>query len=124
MIVSENAGSISVADWETLSEARLRDLDTALQRIVGTTMVVNIPWESVAVNIHRELATAGFVFKAMGNNNDFDAIAVWNVAQDPTLSNLVRVTAAADSARLTLDNHRWMGEMLRIVVRLMELRGM
>lgn len=124
MLISEPAGSISVAEWEALGEARLRELDTALEKIMATAMIVNIPWESVGVTIHTELAAAGFVFNNMGNNNDFDGIAEWQVAQNPTLSNLVRVRAAADSARLTFVNHRWMGEMLRIVVRLIELRGL
>lgn len=124
MLISEPAGSISVAEWEALGEARLRELDTALEKIVATAMIVNIPWESVGVTIHTELAAVGFVFNNMGNNNDFDAIAEWGVAQNATLSKLVRVRAAADSARLTAVNHRWMGEMLRIVVRLIELRGL
>lgn len=124
MLISETAGSISVAEWEALGEARLRELDTALQRIVATALVVDIPWESVGVIIHTELAAVGLVFNNMSNNNDFNAIAEWQVAENTTLSNLVRVRAAADSARLTFINHRWMGEMLRIVVRLIELRGL
>lgn len=124
MLISETAGSISVAEWEALGEARLRELDTALEKIVATAMIVNIPWESVGVFIHTELAAVGFVFNGLGNNNDFDAIAEWQVAQNATLSNLVRVRAAADSARLTLINHQWMGDMLRIAVRLIELRGL
>lgn len=124
MVISERVGSISVEHWEGMSKERLGDLDRALKRIIDTVMVPIIPWTQIAGTIHSELAAVGFRFKTAGECLPLNEHGDWDEAANATLSRLVRSRAAASAARSDAGTSWWVDEMMRILVRLIELRGM
>lgn len=124
MLINERVGSISIADWESMTEARLRRLDLALKKIVETAMVPSIAWKQVGVVIQSELASAGFVFSTVCDSTKYGDTGGWKEAENKALPDLVRVRGAARDAARAMGTYMWMEEMLRILVRLMELRGM
>lgn len=123
MIICEQVGSISVADWEAMSDARLRALDGALRTIVERAMISKISWNNVGLVIQEELATVGFVFNKTCDSVKYHGTGGWKVAEDKSLPDLVRLRGAARDARSALGTYMWVDEMMRIAVRLMELRG-
>lgn len=123
MLISSSTGSISIADWEVMSEVRLRRLDTALKTIVDTAMVEGVSFPEVGLIIQRELEEAGFVFNTVCDTTKYQDTGGGKEAEDESLSDLVRVRAARRGAVAELGNAIWVEEMLRITVRLMELRG-
>lgn len=124
MVISERVGSISVVDWERMSTDNMSDLDRALRRIVKKTMVPGVDWGETGATIQRELAVAGFGFKTAGELTTLDEGRDWVIAENVGLSDLVRMRAAVSAARSDLGSDWWADEMVRIVVRLMELRGL
>lgn len=124
LVISERVGSISVADWERMSNDRFSNLDRALRRIVTKTMVPGAAWDQTGVTIQRELAAVGFVFKTQQELSPVNEEMGWHKAENSGLSDLVRMRAAVDVGRSELGGHWWVDEMTRIVVRLMELRGL
>lgn len=124
MIISENVGSISVAEWEGMSEDRLLGLDRALKAIIETTMVAGISWGDVAAKMQSELTTAGFVFNPACDSTKYPASGGWKDAENKSLSDMVRIRGAANDARTAFRTWSWVDAMVRITVRLMELRGM
>lgn len=123
-VISERVGSISVEHWKGMSNESLGDLDRALKKLVTTT-ALEISWNEIGLIIHRELAAVGFIFKTVEECLPKSISRDWAVAQNTSLSDLVRMTAVASASRYETDTSRWWAdEMVRIVVRLMELRGM
>lgn len=123
MLISEHVGSISIADWEALSEARLGALDGALKKIMERAMIPSISWKNVGLVIQEELATVGFVFNKTCDSIKYHSTGGWKVAEDKSLSDLVRIRGAARDASSWFGEAMWVDEMIRIAVRLMELRG-
>lgn len=123
LLISSSTGSISIADWDAMSEARLRGVDTALKKIVDSAMIPSISWTNVGLIIQRELAAVGFVFNTVCDSTMYQEPGGWQVAQDKSLSDLVRMRGAMVDAGKELGRAMWVEEMLRIAVRLMELRG-
>lgn len=107
-----------------MSDARLRALDVALKKIVERAMISSISWNDVAVVIQEELATVGFVFNKTCDSVKYHSTGGWEVAKDKSLPDLVRLKGAARDARSAYGTYMWVDEMMRIAVRLMELRGM
>lgn len=124
MLICEQVGSISVADWEAMSDDRLRALDGALKKIVERAMVSGISWNNVGVVIQEELATVGLVFNKTCNSVKYHGTGGWKVAEDKSLTDLVRLRGAARGATAAFGQYMWVDEMVRIAVRLMELRSM
>lgn len=124
MVISERVGSISVEHWEEMSKDSLGDLDRALERIIDTVMISSISWNQIANTIHSELAAVGFRFKTAGECLPLNQDRDWAEAATAKLSRLVRARAAASAARSDAGTSWWVDEMMRILVRLIELRGM
>lgn len=124
MLINASIGSISLAEWDAMSEANLRGLDTALKKIVETALIPSIPWKTIGVNVQRELAAAGFVFHTAHETLVVDQTVSWKEAADKSLSDLVRIRAARTCARAAITQAVWVEELLGVTVRLMELRGM
>lgn len=124
MIISERVGSISVAQWIRMSNDNLNDLDAALNRIVSKTMIQDGEWDKTGIIIQAELAAVGFVFKAESELSEVNGTRDWELAENTGLPGMMRMRAAASAARSDLGSVWWADEMVRIVVRLMELRGM
>lgn len=66
----------------------------------------------------------GFVFKTESELSAINDSRDWKLAENSGLSDLVRMRAATSAARADLGSNWWADEMVRIVVRLMELRDM
>lgn len=125
MVISERVGSISVEQWDGMSHGRLQELDRVLEKSIDTTMLSGIGWVPAAVIVPDELAAVGFVFKTWEECLTSDTARDWTVAGDRTLPHLVRMRAVASASRPGQDDPQWwVDEIMRIVVRLMELRGM
>lgn len=124
MLICEQVGSISVADWEAMSDDRLRALDGALKKIVERAMIPGISWENVAVVIQEELATVGFIFNKTCDSVKYHSTGGWSVAEDKSLTDLARLRGAARDARSAFGKYMWVDAMMRIAVRLVELRSM
>lgn len=123
-VISERIGSITLADWEGMSDARSRKLDLALKKIVDTALIPSISWKNVGLAIQRELAAVGFVFNTVTECTQFNYGGGWKDAENTALPDLVRMRAAAGDARKAAGSNVWVNEMVRVAVRLMELRGM
>lgn len=124
MLISGSVGSISVADWEAMSETRLRGLDSALSLIVETALLPGVTWNTVGEIIQGELAAAGFVFNTACDSTKYTEQGGGKESEDQSLSDIVRMRAAARGTKEALGASMWVDEMVRIALRLMELRGM
>lgn len=125
MVLNERVGSISVTEWDEMSDDRLMELDRVLKNLIDTVMLANTGPILRAGTVRIQLATVGFVFQGLsewlGRNKERD----FAVARDTSLPHLVRMRAAASAWRPVQDDSQWwVDEMMRVVVRLMELRGM
>lgn len=123
MVISSSVGSISVADWEAMREARLRRLDGALAKITETALLSSVSWKQAADIIHRELAVVGFVFNTACDSTKYSEKDSGTESEDKSLSDIVRMRAAARGTTNALGMSMWVDEMVKIAVRLMELRG-
>lgn len=123
MLISSSVGSISVADWDAMREARLRRLDSALTKIVAMALIPSVPWKQAAEIIQRELAAVGFVFNTVCDSTRYSEKDSGTESEDKSLSDIVRMRAAARGTTNALGTALWMNEMVMIAVRLMELRG-
>lgn len=124
MLIHSSIGSISLVEWDAMSEANLRQLDTALRKIVETVLIPSITWKTIGIGIQRELAAAGFVFHTAHETLVIDQTVSWKEAADKSFSDLVRIRAARTSVRAAITQDVWVEELLGVAVRLMELRGM
>lgn len=125
MVISERVGFISVEQWDGMSDGRLQELDRVLKKIMDTTMLSGIGWVGPAVVVRDHLAAVGFVFKTWEECLTPDLARDWTMAGETALPYLVRMRAVASASRPAQDGPQWWAdEMMRIVVRLMELRGM
>lgn len=123
-VLSERIGSISLAQWEAMDDAALLALDEVLMRVVDSPKFSTHTMFKLAVLVRNALATVGLEFKRVDECDGLDAARDFAVLGDKTLPVLVRMKAAASAARPGDDCERWAEEVMRVVVRLMELRGM
>lgn len=122
-VISERVGSISVEQWDGMSNDQLIELDCVLKNIINTTLVEGGAWTELAINIHRDLAKVGFAFKTEAECGSVDISRDWRVAKNNALPHLVRMRALASASKPTMDGDQWwVDEMIRVVVRMMELR--
>lgn len=124
LAISERVGSITLAEWEGMTEEQSYNLDQALKRIVKEALIPAIDWNGTGVIIQRELAKVGFRFKTAVECPTLQGVGDWNDAENTALSDLVRVRATRNAARSCVGLGWWTDEMVRIVLRLMELRGL
>lgn len=123
-VISERIGCITVEQWDGLSQASLAQLDYVLMKTIDPPVFSN-SWLKLAGIIRDDLAAIGFVFKTVEQCSQFDPTAEYGVVKNLQLPALVRMRAAVMSSRPTQDSHQWwVDEVMRIVLRLMELRGM
>lgn len=107
-----------------MSNESLGDLDQALKKLVNTT-TLEISWRELGLMIHRELAAVGLTFKTAEECLQKDISRDWTVAQNTPLPDPVKMRAVASAPRHETNTSRWWkDEMVRIVVQLMEFRGM
>lgn len=125
MVINERVGSISVAQWEGMSDVRLRELDRILTNVVNMTLKESTGLMHIARTARADLAFLGLVFKSVGECLTLNNPRDWARARDTSLPELVRMMALASASRPAKDGCEWwIDEMMRVVVRLMELRGM
>lgn len=106
-----------------MSEARLRGLDGALTKIVETALVSGVSWKQVADIVQRELAVVGFVFNTACDSTKYNEKGCGKESEDRSLSDIVRMRAAARGTTVNLGTAMWVDEIVKIAMRLMELRG-
>lgn len=125
LVISERVGSITLEEWEGMSEGRLKKLDDALKRIItGITVPPAInSWENIATVIHQELSKAGLQFAAVGDFDTYLATQDWDVAENVSSPDLARIRSVVKASKVQGGKHWYPDEMVRIVQRLMELRG-
>lgn len=109
-----------------MSDDRLQELDRVLEKLIDTTMLSGIGWQGTAGIVRDELAAVGFVFQTIEQCLTSDTARDWGMARDRALPRLVRMRAVASASRPAQDEPQWgwVDEIMRILVRLMELRGM
>lgn len=123
-VISERVGSISVEQWDGMSNERLIELDCVLKNLVDTTLLTGKSWLDLAMLVRRDLARVGFAFKTEGECGSADGLRDWEVAGNKALPYLVRMRTLASLSMPTKDGAQWWAdEMMREVLRLMELRG-
>lgn len=124
MVISERIGSISVAQWDEMSDDQLRTLDQILEGVANMILLENIGSMNIARAVRTDLASMGLVFKNLSECLPLNRPRDWALARDRSLPELVRMRAVASASRPTKDGSEWwIDEMMRVVVRLMELRG-
>lgn len=123
LLISERVGSVSEEQFARLTEDGGSKLDAALKRIITRTCCSGVgPWPVGAKIIRDELATVGLHLssaKAFSNKRHQD----WQNAKNPVFSDLRRITYALGNCRASIGTDWYPDEMVRIVKRLMELRG-
>lgn len=102
-----------------MSDGDLEDLDRVLKKTVNISFMGT--WMDLAVRIHAELAAVGLVFKTVDECLPPNTSRDWKVADNTALGELVRMRAVASASRGDDKTKWWVDEMVRIVVRLMEL---
>lgn len=119
-VLNERVGSISVAAWEGLSEEKLKELDDALRGIAGKASRAGLGWGEAGEVIEQELAAVGLQF---ATESHFSVQKIYlGHAKDSSLSDLMRVHAMKWACKFGMT--KWYAdEMIRVVQRLMELRG-
>lgn len=109
-----------------MSNDRIRELDATLARIVNKICAPNIGWTALGVVIQEELSTVGLQFAThtlfVAGNEGTDW-GNWKRARDTASSHLKRIGFMVESSRCVSGTQWYPDEMLRIVKRLMELRG-
>lgn len=124
-VISERIGSITVEQWDGLSPTVLAQLDYILMKPIDPPLYSANSWYALAVLIRNDLAAIGLVFKTFDQCSQFDPSADGKLAKNVQLPALVRMRAAVSASRPAQDGNRWWAdEVMRIVLRLMELRGM
>lgn len=123
MVIDGRVGSVSVEMWEAMSDQRLAVLDAALTRIVSQLLKSGISGVGMGTTIQEELAMVGLVFAPASHFTENVAAKEWKDASDTALPVLVRIDHALENFRVGLGQFWYSYEMLRVVQRLMELRG-
>lgn len=108
-----------------MSDDRLRELDRILRNVVNMTLQESTGLMHIAWTARAELASIGLVFHSGGECLPLNNTRDWARARNTLLPELVRMRALASASRPSKDGCEWwIDEIMRVVVRLMELRGM
>lgn len=123
-VISERVGSISLKEWDALSEERLRVSDDTLNRIVTKISAPgnSISWVAIGATIHQELATFGFHFDTSESYAAGHKTRTWTESRVVALRPRARIMIGSEACRAELGTGWYTDEMIRIVHRLMELR--
>lgn len=119
LVISERSGSISAELWDGMTEDELKELDAVLSGIVKQICVTPITWDAIGEVIDKELRKFGFQFCSAGVVGEVG----WGATNDQSLSDIARVKLGLLSSKQGIGAQWYPDEMLRIVHRLMELRG-
>ncbi|KAL0635439.1 hypothetical protein Q9L58_005647 [Maublancomyces gigas] len=123
-VISERVGSISVEQWDDMNNDQLIELDCVLKNLVDTTLLSGKSWGELAMFVRRDLAGVGFAFKSEDECGSADTPMDWQLVGNKSLPYLARMRSVASASKPTGDGAQWWAdEMMRVVVRLMELRG-
>lgn len=126
LLISERVGSVSQEFLDGMTREEKKRLDTSLRKIVVATCTAGcvVSWVDIASMVRAELATVGFQFATDESLVDDNAATLdWCPVTDVYFSDLKRVNCALAYSRGISGPH-WIGdEMLRIVRRLIALRG-
>lgn len=107
-----------------MSDDSFRELDRILKNVVNMTLQESTGLMHIARTARADLACIGLVFKSVGECPTLNNPREWVRARDASLPQLVRMRALASASRSAKDGCEWwIDEMMRVVVRLMELRG-
>lgn len=123
LVISERVLSITLEQWEAISEERLRELDGVLSRIVTRACIEAITWGTISSIIRDELAAFGFNFTPAMNFSAKRLPGDWVRVADAEVGDLARIRAVGAASRGELGSQWHLDEMIRVVQRLMELRG-
>lgn len=121
--VNERVGWIPLKWLQELSEEKSKELDTVLKRIVGRVCLPEVRFEAIGLMIREELATVGISFPRSEQFRVGSGGYKWRRVVNASSSDLARVYSIADAFRPGDDEEWYSSDMLRVVQRLMELRG-
>lgn len=119
LVVNGPPGSITLQEWEAMSDEKLQRLDGALRNIVQRICIFGINWEAIGKIIDEELAPFGFAAEKDIPVNK----ASWDRVADGCSSDLGRIISMMDCCRNDCTDKWYPNEMLQVVRRLMELRS-
>lgn len=77
MVISERVGSISVEQWNGMSDGDLEDLDRVLKKTVNRSHLGT--WMESGVRIQAELAAVGLVFKTVDECLPLNTSRDWKI---------------------------------------------
>lgn len=123
-MISNHAGSISVEQWDAMSEDRLLELDRVLRKTIDKTVSINLSWSDMAVIVRNDLETIGLVFKTLEMCQSTDDDLDWDSIKNAALPDLVRMRAVVRQSTMGGGPRWWVAEIMSVVLQLMELRGM
>lgn len=123
LVISERVGTVSLELWEGMSQDKLKQLDGVLSRIVQRICDKGIGWGPTGSIIQEELAAFGLRFATPSYFPETDRSLDWKRAADTNSSDLARIQGLSDHCRPFLGHDWYTDEMIRVVQRLMELRG-
>lgn len=117
-IIDEIVGVISLAAWQNMGEKTGRKLDETLRNIVRKVSGGDKTWDAITSIIQEDLAGFGLRFTTEGSLPE-NPLNSWT---RDGLSDTARIDIMEDRARLR-DTHWYTYAMVRILRRLMVLRG-
>lgn len=117
-VISERVGSVTQEFWAGMSESGKKELDDVLKRIVVKICPGGMRWEGMGTVIREELSTVGLRFATGASSGNG-----WGQAKDANLPEMKRITSLLSCSVDNIGTALYPDEMIRIVKRLLELRG-